>query len=270
MMKDRIHQTRVYLFKFLGLFFKTGGWKAFAFGAIISIIIVMVVGDNMFVYGLDTESGGFSFISACIWIGVFNSIQSICKERDIIKREHRSGLHMSSYVLSRAIYELLICLVQAATMLILCAVLLDVPKNGLVSKSALIDFYITFFLVTLSADYLGLAVSSIVKTTTTAMTVMPFLLIVQLVFSGVLFRLEGNAEKMAKATISKWGMEAFGSIADLNGIPYNAAGWIVAERNVYAYESGHVECAWLIIIAFSVMYLLISIISLEFIDLDKR
>lgn len=269
-MRDRLKQVKIYFVKFMSLFFKTGGWKAFIFGAVISLIIVMVVGDNMFVYGLDTESGCFSIVSACIWIGIFNSIQSICKERDIIKREHRSGMHISSYIVSRALYEFIICLVQAIIMLVLCMVFLDFPKNGLVTGNIITDVFITLFLVLLSSDYLGMAVSSVVKTTTTAMTVMPFILIVQLVLSGVLFALEGNIGLVAKITISKWGMEAFGSVVNIDGLPYNEVGWQIIPRDAYAYESGHVVNSWLIIFAFSILYLVISIISLEFVDKDKR
>lgn len=270
MMKERIKQIKIYFTKFMSLFFKTGGWKAFIFGAVISLIIAMVVGDNMFVYGIDTESGCFSIVSACIWIGIFNSIQSVCKERDIIKREHRSGMHISSYIISRALYELIICLVQAMIMLFLCVIFFEFPQDGLITNNIFIDVFITFFLILLSSDYLGIAVSSIVKTTTTAMTVMPFLLIVQLVLSGVLFALDGNIGLVAKITISKWGMEALGSIVNIDALPYNAAGWQIIPRDAYIYESGHVVDSWLIILGFSILYLTISIVSLEFVDKDKR
>lgn len=269
-MNDRFKQINIYLTKFISLFFKTGGWKAFIFGAVISLIIAMVVGDNMFVYGLDTESGCFSMVSACIWIGIFNSIQVVCKERDIIKREHRSGMHISSYITARALYEMIICFVQAIIMLALCMNFLKFPEEGLVTGSIIIDVYITFFLILLSSDYLGIAVSSIVKTTTTAMTVMPFLLIVQLVLSGVLFALEGNTGLIAKITISKWGMEALGAIVNMDGLPYNAAGWQIIPRDAYLYESGHVINTWLIILGFAFLYLVVGIISLEFVDKDKR
>lgn len=249
---------------------KTGGWKAFIFGGIISFLIVIVVGDKMFVYGLDTSSGCFAMISACIWIGIFNSIQVICKERDIIKREHRSGMHISSYILARAAYEFIICLVQAAIMLVTCYLSFEFPEEGLVTGNIIADVFITFFLMLLSADYLGMAVSSIVKSTTTAMTVMPFLLIVQLVFSGVLFELKDYLELIAKVTLSKWGMEALGSIVDMDSLPYNEIGWQIVPRDVYAFESGHVMTAWGIIIGFALLYLIIGIVSLEFVDKDKR
>lgn len=269
-MLDRFKQIKIYFIKFLRLFFKTGGWKAFIFGGIISMLIVMVVGDNMFVYGLDTESGCFSIISACIWIGIFNSIQAICKERDIIKREYRSGMHISSYILARACYEFIICFIQAIIVLGICLVFLEFPQKGLITGSIMVDTFIIFFIVLLSSDYLGIAVSSIVKSAATAMTVMPFVLIVQLVLSGVLFDLKGNMALVANFTISKWGMEALGSIANIDGLPYNILGWIMPPREAYSYESGHVITAGEIIIGFALLYLIIGIVSLKFVDRDKR
>ncbi len=269
-MKERLKQIKIYFETFLRLFIKTGGWKAFIFGAVISIIIVFVVGDNMFVYGADTESGCFAIVSACIWIGIFNSIQVICKERDIIKREHRSGMHISAYIIARAGYEFLLCLVQTIIMLVICRIFLEFPEEGLVTNSFTLDIFITLFLVLLSSDYLGITVSCIVKNTTTAMTVMPFVLIVQLVLSGVLFALEGNVAHVAKLTISKWGMEAMGAISNINNLPYNATGWMITPRDAYLYESPHVVKSWGILVAFAVIYIVIGIICLEFVDKDKR
>lgn len=269
-MKDRINQVRIYFVKFLRLFVQTAGWKVFVFAGVISLLLAIVIGDNMFVYGQDTEMGCFALISACIWIGIFNSIQVVCKERDIIKREHRSGMHISSYILARATYEFLICFIQAAIMLIICMNYLEFPEEGLIFNSITVDIFVCFFITLLSADYLGLAISSIVKTTTTAMTVMPFVLIVQLILSGVLFVLEEKLEFISDLTISKWGMEALGAISNIDGLSYNAFGWAIKAREAYLYESEHVIDAWLIILGFSIVYIIVAIISLEFVDKDKR
>ena len=95
---SRITQIGIYLGKHWRLFINERGWKVLIFGAVISALVSIVLGSGMFVYTMDTFSGGFALISACIWVGIFNSIQNICKERAIIKREHRAGLHISSYI----------------------------------------------------------------------------------------------------------------------------------------------------------------------------
>ena len=96
---SRITQICIYLGKHWRLFITERGWKVLIFGAVISALVSIVLGSGMFVYTMDTFSGGFALISACIWVGIFNSIQNICKERAIIKREHRAGLHISPPIL---------------------------------------------------------------------------------------------------------------------------------------------------------------------------
>ena len=121
---SRFAQVRIYLGKHWRLFVNERGWKVLFFAAIISAIVSPVLGGNMFVYTAETFQGTFTLISACIWIGIFNSIQTICKERAILKREHRSGLHMSSYVVSHLIFQAGICLLQAGILLGLSALFL--------------------------------------------------------------------------------------------------------------------------------------------------
>ena len=156
--------------------------------AIITLIISSVTGENTFVVAQDTRNGAFALVCACIWVGIFNSIQSICRERAIIKREHRTGLHISSYMIAHMIYELVICLMETVivTLIMYMANRSHFPETG-VFFPPLLELMITFFLIIYSSDVLGLLVSGIVKNENTAMTVMPFILIVQLVMSGMIF-----------------------------------------------------------------------------------
>ena len=55
-----------------------------------------------------------------------------------------------------------------------------------------------------------------VRTGAKAMAVAPFVLIIQLLFSGILFTLEGAGKIISYVTISRWSVEALGSIAKLN------------------------------------------------------
>jgi len=81
------------------------------------------------------------------------------------------------------------------------------------------DLGISMFLATYAADIMALAVSSLVRNTTTAMTVMPFLLIFQLIFSGGIITLHGYAEKLTNLTIAKWGLQNLCAIGRYNDLP---------------------------------------------------
>ena len=71
------------------------------------------IGDKTFSVNESTKTGVFAMICGCIWTGLFNSIQLICRERAIIKREHRTGLHISSYVIARLIFDFALCAAEA-------------------------------------------------------------------------------------------------------------------------------------------------------------
>jgi hypothetical protein len=287
---SRLGQVRIYLGKCFRIFSNEKGWKVLVFTAVISLIISSVLSDETFLMFKETKSGAFTIVCAAIWIGIFNSIQSICRERDIIKREYKTGLHISSYIFAHMIYELVICLAEAAIMLLSLSLFNEnVPEHGAVLGGGGMELYITFFLVIYCADILGMAVSSIVKSEKAAMTVMPFILIVQLVLCGMFFPLKGIAKGISSLTISKWGMEAIGSTADMNLMPdpdtlmrYKYEKEYKGEVDLYElvkdqeyqpeFEASveHVSGVWLILIGYTVLYGVVSVVALKSIEKDKR
>ena len=118
--RGRLGQIVLYLGKFLRIFVYQNDWKILPMAAIISALVVFVVGQNLFVTQEGTATGTFALVCVCIWIGFFNSIQIVCRERDVIKHEHRSGLHMSSYLSAQIILQLLICVLQTGIILLVC------------------------------------------------------------------------------------------------------------------------------------------------------
>lgn len=263
---SRLTQARIYTGKCFRSFFNEHGWKTCVSAAIITLIISSVTSSDMFSTYRATRNGAFALVCACIWIGIFNSIQSVCKERSIIKREHRSGLHISSYICSHMVFELALSAVESLIVtMITCLLNLDrLPASGVLLPAPL-EITVTFFVIIYSADALGLMISSIVKTPTTAMTVMPFILILQLVMSGMIFELSGITEWVSKLTISKWGLNAICVTANVNSMTDALA--ILPE---YEYTAVHMAKLWLLLVGFSLLYGLIATVFLEFVDRDKR
>lgn len=306
--KGRLTQTRIYLGKFLRMFVFQNDWKVLPIGALIAALVTFVVGTNIFKTQEGTKLGVFALVCVCIWNGFFNSIQVVCREREIIKREHRSGLHMSAYIFAQMIYQLLLCTAQTVITLIVCHVAgVAIPAAGVVTRWGMLDMGISILLITYTADMMALMVSCIVRNTTTAMTVMPFLLIFQLVFSGGFFELSGLAEKVKYITISHWGMDSLCCIGRYNEQPMvslwntlvqfknvEIAGYtplkellVEMEKNgtrdefllwagqqtaipEYAAEAGNVLNNWCMLLILLIVFVIISIVALEFIDRDKR
>ena len=120
-----------------------------------------------------------------------------------------------------------------------CALDDRIPFNEL-----FVFFYVGWYLLVFGAAVLGLMISALSSTPTTAMTIMPFVLIVQLILSGVLFSLEGATGFFANFTLSKWGMSAFGAEADLNNMNLAINGQLINEG--FSYPAQYVMSGQLI------------------------
>lgn len=250
----------------------------FPFGA--AAITIWIAGENMYVNMESTKSSAFILVCAAIWGGLFNSIQVIVKERKIIKRDYVSGaLRIGCYITSRTLVQLMLCAVQAA---ILCLSFLGVeyfygnalPAKGIIFDSVLAEYYITVFLVMYAADTMGLMISCVVKSEQLASQLSPYILIVQLLFSGVLFAMKGAASHVSAVMLSRWGMEALGSISGLNELPLR----LQEEFPMIPHEADeaflstaeHLQEVWLILAVFVIVPLIVGNFVLHSVKKDTR
>ncbi|WP_026516000.1 ABC transporter permease [Butyrivibrio sp. MC2021] len=306
--RGRFAQTFIYLGKLFRMFLFQNDWKVLPMAAIIAGLVCFTVGANNFKTMEGTIMGTFALACICVWNGFFNSIQVICRERAILKREHRAGLHISAYIASHMIYQCVLCLLQVVISVFVCLFMkMSLPEQSLVTPWPLVDFGITMFLVTYAADMLALLVSALSRTTTTAMTVMPFLLIVQLLFSGGYFSVPEDAMFITNLTATKWGQTALCAQGDYNSLPmvsvWNSAlkmsnlevegekplletfryieenqlrdellmkSGELNQKQEYNFDSEIVLTCWRWLVFWIVVYVALAIILLEFIDKDKR
>lgn len=224
--RGRGSQILIYLGKLLRGFIYQNDWKVMPLAALIAGLVSMVVKRDFFLTMEGTIKGAFALTCVSIWNGCFNSIQVVCRERDIIKREHRSGLHISAYIAAHMVYQAGLCLLQTIITLYVCKTTgMQFPDGkSLFTPWLLVDIGITVFLITYASDMLSLWVSCITRSTTTAMTVMPFILIFQLVFSGGIFTLPDWAVKISAVSISNYGLKCISAQADYNNLPL-VTGW---------------------------------------------
>lgn len=251
-------QISVYFRKIVRIAFRENCWKSLVFSVIIAFVAASVAYKDMFVLYTPTKSGLFTLASACIWIGLFNTIQSICKEHEIICADYRNGMKISAFVISNVIWQAIICLVQTLIIFFICRIFIDFDSESILFGSATLEYVFTMFLLVFGASMLGIMVSSISSTPTTAMTIMPFVLIVQLILCGVLFKLEGAAETISCITFSKWGMSALGSIADMNTLDE-----CLMVEDCYSHDAGNLLYAWFWCISISVVCILASMLILR-------
>ena len=250
------------------------------FPLIAATVTVWIAGEDMFNNFESTKSACFILVCAAIWGGLFNSIQVVVKERDIVKREYVSGaLRIGCFTASRAFIQFLLCAFQSA---VLCLSFYgieyfyenELPAEGLLFENTMMEYYVTILLIMYAADTLGLMISCFVKSEQLASQLSPYILIVQLLFSGVLFPIEGAAKTVSALMLSRWGMEALGSTSDLNGQPLRLQAefpMIPHEADeAFTFTSEHLTEVWLILVAFVLVPLILGNIGLHGVKKDSR
>ncbi len=241
---------------------------------IIGILLYIVSDENVFEVYENTKTMMFSLCCSGIWIGLFNSIQEICKERSILRREYMTNLKLPVYMFSKFFVQALIGFVQAV--LLSGSFLVSVAKDGegIFFDSYIFEIIFTVWIVILVSEALGFLVSANARSGDKAMVAAPFLLIVQLLFSGILFKLEGVGEWISYGTASRWTVEALGSIVDLNELPLRMQSeYPMIEHEAEEFfeaTASHLKTCWGILAGMTVLFLAISVWSLRRLPKDSR
>lgn len=158
----------------------------------------------------------FVFTCAAIWVGLSSSLQEIVKEAAIYLRERLVNLGLIPYLGSKVLILGGLALLQ--TLLITGVIIIGFksPEPTLISWQ--FGAAITSFLTLLTSMSLGLMVSAIVKNSEQANSALPLLLLPQIIFSGVLFKMEGVASYFSWMMLSRWSVGAYGSLVNVNAI----------------------------------------------------
>lgn len=199
---------------------------------------------------LDAEKVLFIMACAAVWLGIVNSTRVIVTEQDIYQRERLYGVGPVAYVLSKIAVLGSIGLVQMTLLVFFVNLAVILPKRGLIGPIQ-IEYFVTLALATIAGMALGLLTSALSRTLDLANTLMFLLLIVQVIFSGLLFDPVGLAQIPASLTISRWALQALGSSSDLNtllmgvipGYDWNPA---------YRANFGHLLMCWLILALYAI------------------
>jgi hypothetical protein len=154
----------------------------------------------------------FLLVAASIWFGIMGSCKEIVTEQPILKRETRSYLFISPYLTAKIFVLTLVLGMQTGLLAIMV-----VPFLLELSWSHTIWIGLILWIAAFASASLGLFISSVVTSYRVALTLVPLLMIPQLLFGGLLRPLADlehssawshAANILSAVTVQRWAFEA--------------------------------------------------------------
>jgi ABC transport system ATP-binding/permease protein len=158
----------------------------------------------------------FVFTCASLWVGLSSSLQEVVKESAIYLRERLVNLRILPYIGSKIAVLSILAILQ--TLLISLTISLSFKSGSSDLINLQLGIAITTLLTLMASFSLGLLVSSAVANNSQANSALPLLLLPQIIFSGVLFKLEGAGACLSWAMLSRWSIGAYGTIINVNSL----------------------------------------------------
>ncbi|MEU3684710.1 FHA domain-containing protein [Streptomyces sp. NPDC030592] len=159
-------------------------------------------------------------VGAC-FAGAANSVRELIKERVIYERERATGLSRSAYLMSKVFVLGLITVFQGLLVGVIGFASREIPEEGLVlGGMTLVELSLPIMALGFTSMMFGLVISSLVKTAEKTMPLLVMFAIIQVVFTGCLFALNGavGVNQFSYLMPSRWAVAAAGATLDFNKI----------------------------------------------------
>ena len=165
--------------------------------------------------GSDAETTLLIMAFAAVAFGCLNGAREFVKEEAIYKRERSVNLGIIPYMFSKIVVLGVFCLIQS--LILTWLVSLRAPFYHSTFLPAFAEIYITMALASLAGLMVGLTVSALVPNNDRAMSVVPLVLLPQLIFSGIIFPLGSFPLQFIGAFFpARWAMMALGSTVGIH------------------------------------------------------
>jgi ABC-type multidrug transport system ATPase subunit len=186
---------------------------------IIALLLLFVSHkDGLVASRIEAKKLVFMLALIGVWFGVINSAREICKESAVLRRERLGGLSQTSYLGSKLLVLAGLVTIQSALLIGVLALRLDMPPHGILMP-AIVEIFITVLLAGFAGITLGLALSAIASTPDKAMSLIPIVLVPQVLFAGVMFMLQGATSMVGWLVSARPAVDALSAIVDINALP---------------------------------------------------
>ena len=162
----------------------------------------------------------FLIALAMTWLGASNAVREIAKELPILRRERAVGLSLSAYITSKFLVLGVVTVGQAVVLCVLALGRQHGPGSAIVLGWPLGEIMVAAAVTGLAALALGLLVSAVAKTPDRAMTVLPMVLVLEMVLAvGAIVPSVTDKpvlKQVSYLSSAQWGTAATGATAELN------------------------------------------------------
>jgi ABC-type multidrug transport system ATPase subunit len=153
------------------------------------------------------------------WIGASNAVREIVRELPIIQRERAAGVGIVPYIASKVLVLGALTAVQCAVMAFLALAREGSHDQGSILSSAVPELLVAAILAGLCGMALGLLISALASTADQAMTVLPVVLLLEMLLAmGGLFPDvvdKPGLKQLSYAASTQWSFAAAASSVDL-------------------------------------------------------
>jgi ABC transport system ATP-binding/permease protein len=165
--------------------------------------------------GTDAQKVLFIMAFATVLFGCINGTREIVKEAAIYKRERAVNLAILPYMFSKIVVLGMLCLLQSAILTLVIE--LGEPLHQGIFLSPILETYITLSLTALTGLMIGLTISAIAPNNDRAVSIVPIILIPQVIFSGAIIPLKDWLTQIIAVIFpTRWAMVALGSSIGLH------------------------------------------------------
>ncbi|HEX3008244.1 MAG TPA: ABC transporter permease [Bacteroidales bacterium] len=142
-----------------------------------------ITGNKGYTFNGNSNFTVYLFLSVivAIFIGLSVSAEEIIKDRKILKREKYLNLSWSSYLLSKIFVLLSISAIQALSFVLIGNTIIEV-------KGMFFQYWLVLFSAWAASNLMGLVISDSFHTVVTIYILIPFLVIPQIILSGVIVK----------------------------------------------------------------------------------
>ena len=148
----------------------------------------------------------FMVAISAIWLGAQNAAREIVSEQAIYKRERMFNLKILPYIFSKISVLSFFSIIQSAIFIFILFIRYN--NSDITDLNEPFKLFLWMIFLSIVSTFLGLLLSSMVRTTERAMTILPLILLPQIMLAGIISKISNVlVEFISYLTLSRWGVE---------------------------------------------------------------